>query len=120
MLAGGNVQRVINAMIAANKADIDLPWQTATAIDLAGRDILDAVQTSVNPKVIDVPNPTLRPADHRRRRPGRHSASRQSPRHRAHQHQDAWSAEPPKKPSSPASAKASSTPSARPRITSTC
>jgi uncharacterized protein YqfA (UPF0365 family) len=49
--------RVINAMIAANKANIDLPWKTATAIDLAGRDILDAVQTSVNPKVIDVPSP---------------------------------------------------------------
>ncbi len=59
VLAGGDVQRVINAMIAANKANIDLPWKTATAINLAGRDILDAVQTSVNPKVIDVPNPTL-------------------------------------------------------------
>jgi uncharacterized protein YqfA (UPF0365 family) len=59
VLAGGNVMRVINAMIAANKANIDLPWNTATAIDLAGRDILDAVQTSVNPKVIDVPNPAL-------------------------------------------------------------
>jgi uncharacterized protein YqfA (UPF0365 family) len=57
MLAGGDVPRVINAMIAASKAGIDLPWQTATAIDLAGRDILGAVQTSVNPKVIDVPNP---------------------------------------------------------------
>jgi uncharacterized protein YqfA (UPF0365 family) len=56
MLAGGNVQRVILAMIAANKANIELSWRTATAIDLAGRDILDAVQTSVNPKVIDVPN----------------------------------------------------------------
>jgi len=56
LLAGGNVQRVIAAMIAASKANIDLSWQTATAIDLAGRDILDAVQTSVNPKVIDVPN----------------------------------------------------------------
>src|SRR3954453_618665 len=56
VLAGGNVQRVISAMIAANKANIELPWQTATAIDLAGRDILDAVQTSVNPKVIAVPN----------------------------------------------------------------
>jgi uncharacterized protein YqfA (UPF0365 family) len=55
-LAGGNVQRVINAMIAASKANIELPWQIATAIDLAGRDILDAVQTSVNPKVIDVPS----------------------------------------------------------------
>jgi uncharacterized protein YqfA (UPF0365 family) len=59
VLAGGDVQRVINAMIAANKAQIELPWQIATAIDLAGRDILDAVQTSVNPKVIDVPNTTL-------------------------------------------------------------
>src|SRR5215212_7207773 len=59
MLAGGDVQRVIAAMIAANKANIDLGWKTATAIDLAGRDILDAVQTSVNPKVIDVPNPAL-------------------------------------------------------------
>jgi uncharacterized protein YqfA (UPF0365 family) len=58
-LAGGNVQRVINAMIAATKANIDLTWQIATAIDLAGRDILDAVQTSVNPKVIDVPNPSF-------------------------------------------------------------
>jgi len=59
VLAGGDVQRVINAMIAANKANIDLPWQIATAIDLAGRDILDAVQTSVNPKVIDVPNAAM-------------------------------------------------------------
>jgi len=59
LLAGGNVPRVINAMIAANKAGIDLPWRTATAIDLAGRDILDAVQTSVNPKVIDVPSQSM-------------------------------------------------------------
>src|SRR4051812_7248387 len=59
VLAGGDVQRVISAMIAANKANIDLPWNVATAIDLAGRDILDAVQTSVNPKVIDVPNAAL-------------------------------------------------------------
>jgi uncharacterized protein YqfA (UPF0365 family) len=58
-LAGGDVQRVINAMIAANKANIELTWQTATAIDLAGRDILDAVQTSVNPKVIDVPSAAM-------------------------------------------------------------
>ena len=58
-LAGGDVQRVINAIIAASKARIDLDWRTATAIDLAGRDVLDAVQTSVNPKVIDVPNPSL-------------------------------------------------------------
>jgi len=59
VLAGGDVQRVILAMIAANKANIDLPWRVATGIDLAGRDILDAVQTSVNPKVIDVPNPAM-------------------------------------------------------------
>jgi uncharacterized protein YqfA (UPF0365 family) len=56
ILARGNLIRVINAMVAANKAGIDLGWQTATAIDLAGRDIFDAIQTSVNPKVIDVPN----------------------------------------------------------------
>src|ERR1051325_1881454 len=54
MLAGGDVDRVIRAMIAANKANIDLSWKTATAIDLAGRDILEAVQTSGIPKVIDV------------------------------------------------------------------
>ena len=54
-LAKGNVTRVIQALIAANKANIDLPFNKATAIDLAGRDILDAINTSVNPKVIDVP-----------------------------------------------------------------
>ncbi len=59
ILARGNLMRVINAMIAANKAGIDLSWQNATAIDLAGRDILEAVQTSVNPKVIDVPNQSM-------------------------------------------------------------
>jgi uncharacterized protein YqfA (UPF0365 family) len=59
MLAGGDVPRVITSMIAASKANIDLSWKTATAIDLAGRDILDAIQTSVNPKVIDVPDPRL-------------------------------------------------------------
>ena len=56
-LSGGRVPNVITALIAANRANIDLTWQTATAIDLAGRDILDAVQTSVNPKVIDCPSP---------------------------------------------------------------
>ncbi|MEX2386534.1 MAG: flotillin-like protein FloA, partial [Phycisphaeraceae bacterium] len=55
-LAGGNVPRVVNALIAADRAKIELPWDTACAIDLAGRDILDAVQTSVNPKVIDCPS----------------------------------------------------------------
>jgi len=55
-LAGGHVPSVITALIAAYKANINLTWKTATAIDLAGRDILDAVQTSVNPKVIDCPS----------------------------------------------------------------
>jgi uncharacterized protein YqfA (UPF0365 family) len=59
ILAGGNLMRVINAMIAASKANIELTWKNATAIDLAGRDILDAVQTSVNPKVIDVPSAAM-------------------------------------------------------------
>jgi len=58
-LAGGRVPSVINALIAADRARIDLPFDTACAIDLAGRDILDAVQTSVNPKVIDCPNPQM-------------------------------------------------------------
>lgn len=56
-LAKGNIPRVVNALIAADRAKIELPWITACAIDLAGRDILDAVQTSVNPKVIDCPHP---------------------------------------------------------------
>jgi len=56
-LSGGRVPNVITALIASNRAKIELSWDTATAIDLAGRDILDAVQTSVNPKVIDCPNP---------------------------------------------------------------
>ncbi len=56
-LAGGHVVKVVRAMIAANRANIPLDWKQACAIDLAGRDIFDAVQTSVNPKVIDVPNP---------------------------------------------------------------
>ena len=56
-LAGGRVPNVVRALVAANRANIDLSLQTATAIDLAGRDILDAVQTSVNPRVIDCPDP---------------------------------------------------------------
>jgi len=56
-LAGGRVPNVVRALIAADRANIDLSWKVATAIDLAGRDILDAVQTSVNPKVIDCPDP---------------------------------------------------------------
>ncbi len=56
-LAGGRVPNVVRALVAANRANIELSFKTATAIDLAGRDIRDAVQTSVNPKVIDCPNP---------------------------------------------------------------
>ena len=54
-LAGGNVSRVVEALISADKANISLDWQRATAIDLAGRDVLQAVQTSVNPRVITTP-----------------------------------------------------------------
>ncbi len=56
-LARGNVLRVSMSLVAANKANIPLTFQKAAAIDLAGRDVLDAVKTSVNPKVIDCPNP---------------------------------------------------------------
>jgi uncharacterized protein YqfA (UPF0365 family) len=56
-LAGGNVNKVVRALIAADKANIELGFKRAAAIDLAGRDVLDAVQTSVNPRVIDAPNP---------------------------------------------------------------
>jgi uncharacterized protein YqfA (UPF0365 family) len=56
-LAGGSVPSVIRAIIAANRADIDLDFDRAAAIDLAGRDVLEAVQTSVYPKVIDCPDP---------------------------------------------------------------
>lgn len=54
-LAGGNVDRVVNALIAAQRAEIPLPFERAAAIDLAGRDVLQAVQMSVNPKVIETP-----------------------------------------------------------------
>jgi len=54
-LAGGNVDRVINALIAAQRANIALEFERAAAIDLAGRDVLEAVQMSVNPKVIETP-----------------------------------------------------------------
>lgn len=55
-LAGGNVKRVVQALIVAHRAKIDLNWDTAAAIDLAGRNVLEAVQTSVDPKVIDCPD----------------------------------------------------------------
>ena len=58
-LARGNVPNVIRALIAADKAKIELSFDMACAIDLAGRDVLDAVKTSVNPKVIDCPDPAM-------------------------------------------------------------
>ena len=54
-LAGGNVDKVVHALVSAAKANIDLGFKMATAIDLAGRDVFEAVQMSVNPKVIDTP-----------------------------------------------------------------
>lgn len=54
-LAGGHIERVVHALVSASKAGINLPFQMATAIDLAGRDVFEAVQMSVNPKVIDTP-----------------------------------------------------------------
>lgn len=55
-LAGGNVDGVVDALIAAERAGIDLPFEKAAAIDLAGRNVLEAVKMSVNPKVIETPN----------------------------------------------------------------
>lgn len=55
-LAGGNVDRLVDALIAAERAGIELPFEKAAAIDLAGRDVLEAVKMSVNPKVIETPN----------------------------------------------------------------
>jgi uncharacterized protein YqfA (UPF0365 family) len=55
VLAGGRVGGVVDALISADRANIELPWKRATAIDLAGRDVLEAVQVSVNPKVIETP-----------------------------------------------------------------
>jgi uncharacterized protein YqfA (UPF0365 family) len=57
LLAGGDIIRVSKALIAANKASLNLSFSKAAAIDLAGRDVLEAVKTCVNPKVIDCPNP---------------------------------------------------------------
>ncbi len=57
-LAGGNIQNVVSALISADKANMNLDFKTATAIDLAGRDVFEAVQMSVNPKVIETPGVT--------------------------------------------------------------
>ena len=58
VLSRGNLQKVVGAVIAAHKAGMDLPWRVAAAIDLAGRDVYEAVKRSVDPKVIDCPDPT--------------------------------------------------------------
>ena len=85
-LAGGNVPLVIRAIIAAKKAKtIDLDFKLATAIDLAGRDVLEAVQTSVYPKVIDCPARGAGSKIARRRGQERHPTQGESPRHGAHQ-----------------------------------
>lgn len=55
-LAGGNIDSVVDALIAAERAGIELPFEKAAAIDLAGRNVLEAVRMSVNPKVIQTPN----------------------------------------------------------------
>lgn len=57
-MAGGDVLNVVNALIAADKAGIELTFERAAAIDLAGRDVFDAVRVSVNPRVIDCPDPS--------------------------------------------------------------
>lgn len=62
-LAGGNVKRVTLALVAASRAGIDLDWDTAAAIDLAGRDIMEAVKVSVSPKVINCPDPAAGQGD---------------------------------------------------------
>ena len=116
-LAGGDVPRVINAIIAAHRADIDLDFDRAAAIDLAGRDVLDAVRTSVYPKVIDCPDPQVRPGHAQRRRPQRRRAARFAPASPCAPTSPSSSAAPPRKRSSPASARASSPRSARPTTT---
>jgi uncharacterized protein YqfA (UPF0365 family) len=62
-MAGGNIPNVIRALISADKANINLTFKQATAIDLAGRDVFEAVQISVNPKVINTPNVAAVAAD---------------------------------------------------------
>ena len=86
-LAGGSVPNVIKAIIAAHRADIDLDFDRAAAIDLAGRDVLDAVQTSVYPKVIDCPDPK-RSRPHHAQRDCQERRRVEGPRagHGAHEH----------------------------------
>ena len=58
-LAGGSIERITRALVVAQRAGIELEWDTAASVDLAGRDILEAVQVTVNPKVIYCPNPEM-------------------------------------------------------------
>ena len=86
-LAGGDVSHVVLALIAADKAGITLDFNRACAIDLAtkgtGKTVLEAVRTSINPKVIDAPSPNNGPHDDRRRRAGWHRRKSQSASHGA-------------------------------------
>ena len=61
-MAGGHVDAVVNALIASSRAGMNIPFEMAAAIDLAGRDVLEAVRMSVNPKVIETPNISAIPA----------------------------------------------------------
>jgi uncharacterized protein YqfA (UPF0365 family) len=108
-LAGGDVPRVINAIIAAQRADIDLDFDRAAAIDLAGRDVLDAVRTSVYPKVIDCPDAgEIAEDDAERRGPQRRPAEGSKPASPCAPILISSSAAPPRRRSSPASARESS------------
>lgn len=110
-LAGGNVDNVVDALIAAHRAQIDLSFEQAAAIDLAGRNVLEAVQMSVNPKVIETPtiSAVAKTASSSR-------SAHVSPSVRI---SIASSAGQGKRPSSPVSVKASSRPSAPPKSTPT-
>ena len=88
-MAGGNVEMVVQALIAARKAGIHLVFDRACAIDLAtkgtGKTVLEAVKTSVNPKVIDCPESLFRQDHHRGRGQGRHHHQGARARDRAHE-----------------------------------
>ncbi len=118
-LSKGNVQRVANAVIAAHKAAMDLPWRVAAAIDLAGRDVYEAVKRSVDPKVIDCPDPSKGRGtlDGVCRNGIQLRARRGSP---CGPSWTASSAAPPRRRSSPVSARASSRRSVVPIIIPTC
>ena len=111
---------VVRALIAADGASIDLAWETACAIDLAGRDILDAVQTSRQPEGHRLPGPDRRQDARSTPSPRTASSSRPRPASPCAPTSTASSAAPPRRPSSPASARASSPPSAPPSPTRPC